>query len=467
MKNNFSLLQLMSLATCAALFASLPAGAADIERTVLNDGVVFAWSAPDAAEDSDGRIHIAMQGRTDSEANTTREIYYMMVEKDGDILIAPTRINTADAVRESRPQIAVLSDDRVVITFQGNAEPLRHVLLNPAGDDQDGDAADPASVTFMIRAETNVGVSTTSGEHDMAAGSNDTIHVIRQESSQLRYLSFNPTTGAPVTAEVDVGDTDWRGGIPGLGIDRDYNVHVVFRWLDPVDGLAPIAYLMLDGTDGSIMIDATPLYEGAGALQHSSHWSLMMAGDKVDVVYGDKRFTSDFDAWSGESGTGGDMFYTRIDPGQHPQDGTAGTIADLREGDESYIGGIWYAKAFRTGGTIHVYSTPGTRNGGGDSGSDGIMIHTTVSPGGGSVGTLRVYNTHAMSANWSKHYPTSAGGRVIWVERVFSPTITGRAFQLVMANVGDFGGGGGGGGSPGLPLLLVLGLAGLLRLRRG
>jgi hypothetical protein len=464
MRKNFSLLHLASL---AVLFVAAPAGAADIDRTVLNDGVVFAWSAPDAAEDSDGRIHIAMQGRTDSENNSTREIYYMMVEKDGDIRIAPTRINTADAVRESRPRIVVLSDDRVVITFQGNGEPLRHVLLNPAGDDQDGDAADPLSATFMIRAETNVGVSTTPGEHDSEVGSDDTVHVIRQESSELRYLSFNPATGAAVTAETDVGDTDWRGGIPAIGLDRDDNVHIVYRLLDPLDGLAPVAYEMLNGTNGAIMIDATPLYDGAGSLQHSSHWSLMMSGDKVDVVYGDKRFTSDFDAWSGESGTGGDMFYTRLDPGQHPQDGTTGTVAQLREGDESHIGGIWYARAFRSGSRIHVFSSPGSRSGGGDSGNDGILIHASVTPGSGSVSSLRVFNTHAMSANWSKHYVTSAGGRVIWVERVFSPTITGRAFQLVMANVGDFGGGGGGGGSPGLPLLLAFGLVALARLRRG
>lgn len=458
---------LVSVAAFAAFGSAAPASAAEITKTVLNDGVVFAWSAPDAVEDSNGRLHIAMQGRTDSEDNTTREIYYMMVEKDGDIRIAPTRVNTADAARESRPQIAVLDDDRIVITFQGTGEPLRYVLVDPAADDQNGDAADPADPLFLVEAETNVGVSTTSGEHDMKVASDGTVHVIRQETSALRYLSFNPVTGAAVTAETQVETTDWRGGIPSMGLDSDDNVHVVFRWLDPVDGFAPVAYLMLDGTDGSTMIDATPLYEGDGGLQHSSHWSLIMAGDKVDVVYGDKRFTADFDSWCNECGQGGDMFYTRLDPGQHPQDGSAGTIAQLREGNESHIGGLWYARAFRHDGNLHVFSVPGTRNGGSDSGNDGIMIYAKVEPGSGDVGRLKVFNSHAVSANWSKHYVTSAGGRVIWVERVYSPTITGRAFQLVMANVSSFsGGGGGGGGSPGVPLLAVFGLIALRRFVR-
>lgn len=463
MNKNISLLHLASL---AALLVAAPVGAADIDRTVLDDGTTLSWSAPDSATDSNGRIHLAVQGWT-STATSSKDIYYMMLDRDGDVLIAPTMVNAADAAKESRPRIVVLSDDRVVITFQGTGEPLRYVLIDPAGDDRNGNAANPADAAFLVETEANVGVSTTAGEHDSEVGSDDTVHVIRQESSALRYLSFNPVTGAAVTAETQVGDTDWRGGIPAIGVDRNDNVHAVFRWLDPTDGYAPIAYIMLDGGDGSIMIDATPLYDASGSLQHSSHWSLMMSGNKVDVVFGDKRNTADFDSWSNVYGSGGDMFYTRLDPGQHPQDGSAGTVAQLREGDESYIGGIWYARAFRSGSRIHVFSSPGTQDEGGDSGNDGIMIHATVAPGSGSVSEMKVFNTHAVSRNWSKHYVTVAGGRVFWVERAYSPLLTGVAYQLVMAKIGEFGGGGGGGGAPALPMLLAFGLLGLLRLRRG
>jgi hypothetical protein len=460
-RNSLALSHVLALVAAFAALAG-PASAADIDRTVLDDGTTLSWSAPDSATDSNGRIHLAVQGWTTT-SSSNREIYYLMLDRDGDVLIAPTMVNTADAARESRPRIVVLSDDRVVITFQGNSEPLRYVLINPAGDDRNGNAANPADAAFLVTTETNVGVSTLSGEHDSEVGSDDTVHVVRQETDELRYLSFNPATGAAVTAEVDIGNTEWRGSIPAIGVDRDDNVHLVAKFDDPVDDFAPVVYMMLDGTDGSIMIDASPLYDGAGGLQHSSHWSLMMSGNKVDVVYGDKRFTADFDSWCNSCGQGGDMFYTRIDPGQHPQDGSAGTMAQLREGDESHIGGIWYARAFRSGSRIHVFSVPGTNNPGGDSGNDGIMIHASVTPGSGSVSSLRAFNTHAVSANWSKHYVTSAGGKVFWVERVFSPVLTGEAYQLVMANVSSFGGGGGGGGSPGLPLLLVFGLAGLLR----
>jgi hypothetical protein len=303
MKMNLSWLPLVALAWVAA-----PASAADIDRTILNDGAVFSWSAPDSAVDSDNNVHLAMQGWTDSGNTATKEIYYMMVSRGGDILIAPTRVNTTDGAKESRPRIVVLSDDRVVITFQGSAEPLRYVLVDPAGDDQSGDAADPADVTFLVETETNVGVSTLAGEHDSEVGSDDTVHVVRQETDELRYLSFNPVTGAAVTAEVDIGNTEWRGSIPAIGLDSDDNVHLVAKFDDVVDDFAPVVYMMLDGTDGSIMIGATPLYDGLGGLQHSSHWSLMMAGDKVDLVYGDKRFTSDFDSWCNDCGGGGDMF---------------------------------------------------------------------------------------------------------------------------------------------------------------
>ncbi|MGQ0586459.1 MAG: hypothetical protein ACT4PK_04580, partial [Gammaproteobacteria bacterium] len=215
-KNGFSSSALVSLFAAAVL--SAPASAKDITKTVLNDGTTLAWSAPDSVTDSDGRIHLALQGWTDENNTATKDIYYMMIDRDGDILIDATRINTADAAKESRPRIGVLDDDRIVITFQGTAEPLRSVLIDPAGDDRNGDAANPASPTFLIRAETAAGVSTTPGEHDIAVGSDNTVRVIRQESSALRYLSFNPVTGAAVTAEVQVETTDWRGGIPAIGL---------------------------------------------------------------------------------------------------------------------------------------------------------------------------------------------------------------------------------------------------------
>jgi hypothetical protein len=171
---------------------------------------------------------------------------------------------------------------------------------------------------------------------------------------------------------------------------------------------------------------------------------------RVHVVFGDKRDTTSFDNWA-EYHTGGSAFYTKLNPSLDDQSGDAATLATIRVGDESRIGGFWYGQAFLRGGTVHFLSSVSME--GGD------LVHVGIGAGSGNPGEPRIFTAQNGSLSQSKWYVRGAGNHVVWAETIYSPTLVGITTQLVRASASSFGGGGGGGG--GMPLGTLAVLAGL------
>jgi hypothetical protein len=470
-----------TLAILAALSAMLlggPAAAEDLATTVLNDGIAVGFGRPDAAVDSAGNIHIVATGSLNpnpASSDSSRDIYYMMVQPDGTVLIDATKLTTVSA-RYTGPQIVMTANDRASVTYKRAGSALMTVLVNPALDNRDGDAADPAVIRIL--AETTVGSSTSVGHLATAIDIDGaTVHVVWPDDSNLNYLSYTAATGAVVTDETPVAESGRRGITPGVDVDSDGNVHALFQANDDSLDFDPVAYVMIDGDDGAVLIGRTFLVDEVGIPQHGSHLSLVVDGnDKVHLIYGDKRNTVDQNSFCWQCENGGDMFYTRLNPARHPQDGGFGSIAQLREGSETNLGGHWYSKAFRSAnGTFRMYSTVG----GNDSDSHN-MIYTSFKPtsGGASVTRPKLATTSVLSTHWSKHYVTSVADRVIWVAGGYNVPMATVSFPLVMAPVETFAalkavapsaGGGTAGGAMPVPALLLLGFAGLaaaLRRRR-
>jgi hypothetical protein len=432
------------IAAAAALFLAGTGYAAPIAKIQIGnaDDIGFGFSAPHAVADASGNLHIVAHGWSTS-SNSDREIYYWMVSKNGTLLIDATQINDANSVKETRPQIGLLSDGRAVIAWAyGGSTGVSYALIDPSAADQDGSPADTSDPEFLVVSETEVGVDTNAGALRLAIGSDGTAHVVKQTHNTLFYLSFDPTdgSGTPETAVADVERAD--AGL-AMALDSNDNLHVAFQWDDPVDGLGPVAYMMIAGVDngsvsaGDVLIDATPLYDETAVLQHAAHFSLVVdSRDRVLVVYGDKRRTVDFDSYCRECETGGDIYFTRLDPKLHAQDGSSATIADIRIGSELYIGNYWYAQAFRgPGGVLDIYATTG----GEQQSNDGIKhVRVTPTSSGGRAGEGRIFDVHAVSATWSKHFVTSAGDWVVWTEGVFSPTLDGRAYPMFIGKRSDF-----------------------------
>jgi len=431
----------------AVLVSAAPALAANISTKILNDGSTLALSNPAVAEDSNGRIHIVAQGWAVANLGGVNELYYMMVEKDGDVRIAATLINTPDANTEGRPDIVVLSNDKVVVTWAKSGEAVRYVLINPALDDQNGDAAVPA--TILERTETAIGVDTNRGHLDAAVDSTDIVHVVKAATTGgLRYNSWNPATNAVVTADVQIDANTANRVRPAIGIDSNDDLHIAYCSNTVGAGNCPATYMMLNGANGAVLIDSTQLFNTVEA--KAAHISLAVdSNDRVHITYGDKRNNVDADNYCNECYQGGTAIYTKLDPSGDDQSGDAATLANIQFYEEE-MGNLWYARGFMSGGSMRLI---------GANGKGGALTYI------GSPGSLKTYNTNIGGNGWSRHYVDSVGGKVFWGEGVYSPTLTGGTLQLVMANMSSFSGGGGG-GSPGLPLLLVFGLVGLARLRR-
>lgn len=469
-KNSGSLIRRFAIATSAlaALLCWGPAGAEELETTILNDGSAIAFGYNDSVKSSSGNIHIAVLGTpsSDPDNNSLRDVYYMLVSGSGKVLIDATKVSSTTG-RWGRPHIALTSDKKAVITWNGNsAGAMRYVLVDATQDARNGGPADPADILEVD--ETVVGINASTGHNEMVIDDDDVVHVFKQTSSNLFYLSFLPNdgTGNPDIqfAEASIALASQRSTDPAVALDSDNNLHVLFRWADPADGLAPVAYMMVNGATGAVMIDATPLYDASAVLQHSAHFSIGVgSNDKVHAIYGDKRFTIDRDTYCDVCGTGGHIFYTRLDPSQAPRDGSASDMATLRDGDETQIWGVWYSRAFRnSSGDFDVFGTTGDSDESGD-GRSMTYVRVTPTSAGATVGSPRVFTTGVMTPGFSKHFVSKAGGDVIWASGRYSIPFAQPVYPLVMAPISRFTGSSGGGGSVSPLALLALLFAGLAR----
>lgn len=414
-KNRLGLV-LRFLIPCAAAVLAGTAQAGTLTRTVLDDGATVSLYNPSVALGADGTLHVVAQGRDAATlTDTSVEIYYLSYSSGGTVRAA-TQINTADATEEGRAKLALTADGKVVVTWAGNNESMKAVLLDPA--------AAPASLIEI--AETVIGANTGGGHHALAIDGNGMAHVVRTNNTNMLHIRFDPATLVANVAEHAIGTTSspTRQVDPGLGIDSNDRLHIVYSAGD-IDGQGPAAYMMADDA-GTILISPTALFERAGVYAHAAHISLVVESPSlVHVVYGDKRNTTAFNNWSVYK-SGGTAFYARLNPSLDDQSGDAATLASILVGTETTIGGFWYGQAFLSGGTLHFLTGSGT-SGGGD------LLHVALNPGTGAAGEPRNFTAQNGGHSIGKKFVRGAGNHVVWAEEIYSPTLTGATTQLVRA----------------------------------
>jgi len=119
---------------------------------------------PAVAVDSAGDVHMVW---SEQFGTLGPEIFYSMLDgATGSALIAPTLLTPDDGLRGRFPDVAVRSDDQVVVTVQdqrqqaiGGDNETFMLRLDPALDDQDGDAASLAAIRVLA----DVGLSDLDG----------------------------------------------------------------------------------------------------------------------------------------------------------------------------------------------------------------------------------------------------------------------------------------------------------------
>jgi len=451
----------MLAAFAAAAFTTwaVPASAELSFTELTAEASVFARDRPQVAQDSDGNYHLVYRmgnaGETIDQTMTGANVGYMMVARNGDVLIDEVKLTTDGVTNINTTDIEVGSDDKVYVSFGFHTSDMRLLKLDPSLAPQDGTS--PALVTI-----TDVAAVTVAGSYRhpfIELDDADNVYIWTHNGFFAKYDSTLTQVVAPM--QPFIGVTKNGHSTSPVALDSDGNVHVVFQDCD--SNLCTISYGMLDGTDGSVLIDQTNvitelttaagLNSDVGDAPHSVHYNVMVdSKDKVSVVWLDKRNTPFWDSYCEKCQSGGTLFYAKLDPSLDDQDGDTADMTVIKTVDDVVLGPYKYAQAYMDkNNNVHVFF--GQRAG---------MSHLRVS-GNGKATPAELLATNATTFSpYHKHYPAAMApdGRLFWP--MVRNSDEGSSSKIVMGKVSIGGGGGGGSTAPAL-LLLVMGAAALRR----
>ena len=276
---------------------------------------------PDVAVDSNGNVHIAY---FDEYGTTYREIWYTMLDSSGNTLIDDTRISTDNDDNSKHPTIVVDSNDMVHILWAESrfTYEIWYTKLDPSQDDQNGDAADPAAITVVDDiALTDLDTFLTHPR--MAVDSNDDIHIVWEEDwGEVHYMKID-NNGNVLVDTIHIRECSSRYGRPDVVVDSNDDVHVTWNDYEDTDQ-DEVYYMMLHGSDGSTLIDATLLTPDDD--EKSKRQTIVVdAQDMVHIIWSDHR-TPEVE-----------LFYTKLDPSLDDQDGDAADEGVITVTDDTML----------------------------------------------------------------------------------------------------------------------------------
>lgn len=272
---------------------------------------------PDVAIDSIGNIHIVY---CDDYYTSSIEIWYTMLDKNKNTLIADTRLTEDDGYDSTRPAIVIDSNNKVHLAFldqrwdSGSSQEITYTKLDPYLDDRDGDAADSTTITVFgdIRLSNNKDWYIHGCR--MTIDGNDDIHIVwdNADDEKIYYMKIDEDGMLIVEKAIRLA-AQWRA-LPEIAVDSSCNLHIT--WSDYRDtGSDEVNYMMIDNC-GDVLIDATLLTFDDN--KHSN-WSGIAVDylDNVHIVFQDLR------------GLDYEIYYTRLDPGLDDQNGDAADAATI------------------------------------------------------------------------------------------------------------------------------------------
>ncbi|MCK5873564.1 MAG: hypothetical protein KAG82_02615 [Alcanivoracaceae bacterium] len=459
-KRSSGSLMLAAFAAAALTTWTVPASA-ELSFSDISADTAFARDRPQVAKDSDGNYHIVYRmgvagGEIDS-SMTGSNVGYMMVAPNGDVLIDEVKLAADNTVNIATADVEVGSDDKVYVSFHfRSAANMQLIKLDPSLAPQDGTA--PALGTITDVAAVNVAGSFNHPFIELDDA--DNVYIWSHNGNFGKYDS-TLTEVVAITQPFSGPNRNGHSTSP-MALDSDGNVHVVFQDCDT--NLCTVSYGMLDGTDGSVLIDQTnvitePLSTDQGSdttvgdAPHAVHYNIMVdSKDKVNLVWVDKRNTPIWDEYCTVCASGGTLYFAKLDPSLDDQDGSAADMTVIKTVDDVALGPYKYVQAYMgKNDSVNIFF-----------GQRGGMSHIRVS-GSGKATPAVLLATNAVSFNgWNKHYPAAMAedGRLFWP--MVENSDDGAGSKIVMGKVSLGGGGGGGSTAPAL-LLLVMGAAALRR----
>jgi hypothetical protein len=253
-------------------------------------------------------------------------LFYAMFDPDGGQLIAPTELLHGDEYEYRKPKLAVDSDNCLHIVYHSEMAEVSYLKVDPYVDDLDGGEADPGTIIVVGPKMVSPEDETQSVSPAIAVGAGS-VHIVWRdgkyyEEQALGYTKLNEDGVVKIDPTVltdEVAFPDYSNE-PSIAVDSQGNVHVVWNdWWDTDE--TEIAYMMVDGSDGHVLIDKTLLTEDDN---YKSRRPMVVADsqDMVHVVWQDRRGDWETEIW-----------YTKINPYIDDLDGdsadeTAITVRD-------------------------------------------------------------------------------------------------------------------------------------------
>jgi len=321
--------------------------------------------APSTALDYNGNLHIVWIG------NDTANLYYMMVDRHGNILINETCLDpnpNATSTHVRRASIAVDSSNNVHIVYHGqyiyepwpeytnrtmlDAHEVFYLKINPYLDDLDGSAANYVDITVIPETIISTEDSSKSRTANVAVDSADNVHVVWFDNDtwtangELHYLVMDENGGIVVSeTNVTAGfytDVDWSE--PEIVVDSQGEAHVFFvteAWTNSTYDWRDIWYTMIDGSTGNVLINNTQLTDSNQTWKHSRPFVDIDSEDKIHIAWHDSRFDSNA---TGEH----EIFYMKIDPYLDDRNGNSADSEAIKVVDEMLISENDDVKSFLT-----------------------------------------------------------------------------------------------------------------------
>lgn len=329
---------------------------------------------PDVAVDSGGNIHVVW---IDDRAGGAPEIYYKMLSPNGTILIDDTMITDDDGDDSMRPILAIDSQDRIFVVWHDKRVDDVSVFLcrlEPALDDKDGSAADPAVIKKL--ADMEVSTVETGYEYTprIAIDGSDNLHIVwAYDWSDIKYRKLDGD-GNELVAETALNTpygSMWRE-IPDLALDGSGNVHICWNDYSDTNGSYEIIYALLDGATGAPLIAPTQVTDDDG------HYSMRQSIDAGS----DGRAYIVWQDWRAEATDGmAKIYFMKIDPSPDDKDGSPADPAVIKTVDDTALTADDGVKSFlpfcrlSPDGRIHVTWHEGVKD----------ALHYMVVAGDGTV----------------------------------------------------------------------------------
>ncbi|UCH88375.1 MAG: VCBS repeat-containing protein [Thermoplasmata archaeon] len=250
-----------------------------IDNATRNDTDKF--DQPDVVTDSKNNTHIAFVGQP---VGVYYEIFYMMVDKFGKVLIDTSQITASDSRNSLRPQIAVDSEDKIHITWMdfrnlsSSRAEIYHIKLDPyklhvefSGIVIKTFNGSSALLSWFVEIKEHtvtINIHTSDAiynVHRMTMDSRDYINILFINRQTINgygpgmYFVQMSKNGAIIIKDTIIW---WIVGdkmSQDLSVDSNDDVHITFNMWDTSNIDKGTHYMMLNGTTAVVMINGTVL----------------------------------------------------------------------------------------------------------------------------------------------------------------------------------------------------------------